>query len=167
MRNIALPITLVTPLDTRMPKTSYATPTQRASGTPSKMIDLFTPAMQSLRHAARGLAVAAVIGLMGASQGAWAHAHPVSSEPAAQASVDAPKSVRVTFDSALEGAFSTLTVVDAQGKPVTQTKAELDAARKTLTVALPPLKAGDYQANWVAVANDGHRTKGSFKFTVK
>jgi methionine-rich copper-binding protein CopC len=129
MLNIALPITLVTPLDTRMPKTSYATPTQRASGTPSKMIDLFTPAMQSLRHAARGLAVA--------------------------------------FDSALEGAFSTLTVVDAQGKPVTQTKAELDAARKTLTVALPPLKAGDYQANWVAVANDGHRTKGSFKFTVK
>ncbi|MGC7404695.1 copper resistance protein CopC [Pandoraea pneumonica] len=144
-----------------MPKTSHAT---RA---PGAMIDLFTTATHPLRHAARGLAIAAVIGLTSISQSAWAHAHPVSSEPAAQATVDAPKSVRVTFDSALEGAFSTLSVVDAQGKPVTQVKAELDAARKTLTVALPTLKAGDYQANWVAVANDGHRTKGSFKFTVK
>lgn len=161
MRDIAPPITFFTPLDMRMPKTSHAT---RA---PGAMIDLFTTAMPALRRATRGLTVAAAIGLMGISQVAWAHAHPVSSEPAAQATVDAPKSVRVTFDSALEGAFSTLSVVDAQGKAVTQAKAELDAARKTLTVALPSLKAGDYQANWVAVANDGHRTTGSFKFTVK
>ncbi|AJC23226.1 hypothetical protein RO07_10275 [Pandoraea pulmonicola] len=115
----------------------------------------------------RGLTLAAAVSLVAVSQGAWAHAHAVSSEPAAQATVDAPKSVRVTFDSALEGAFSKLTVVDAKGKAVTQAKAGLDPARKTLTLALPALAAGDYQVNWVAVASDGHRTQGNFKFTVK
>lgn len=120
-----------------------------------------------LRRMTRGLTLAAAIGLTGLSQGAWAHAHVVSSTPAAQATVEAPTSVRVTFDSALEGALSKLTVVDAQGKPVTQAKPELDAARKTLTLTLPSLAAGDYQANWVAVASDGHRTQGSIKFTVK
>ncbi|MDR3400714.1 MAG: copper resistance protein CopC [Pandoraea sp.] len=120
-----------------------------------------------LRRATQGLTLAAVLGLAGLSQGAWAHAHAVSSEPAAQATVAAPKSVRVTFDSALEGALSKLSVVDAQGKPVTQAKPELDAARKTLTLSLPALPAGDYQANWIAVASDGHRTQGNFKFTVK
>ncbi|VVD74044.1 Copper resistance protein C [Pandoraea anhela] len=111
--------------------------------------------------------MAAAIGLTGLSQGAWAHAHLASSEPAAQATVEAPKAVRVTFDSALEGALSKLTVVNAKGKAVTDAKPELDAARKTLTLAVPALAAGDYQANWVAVASDGHRTQGNFKFTVK
>jgi methionine-rich copper-binding protein CopC len=120
-----------------------------------------------LRRATQGLAVAAAIGLSSLSQGAWAHAHVTSSEPAAQATVEAPRAVRVTFDSVLEGALSKLTVVDAKGKAVTNAKPELDAARKTLTLSVPALAAGDYQVNWVAVASDGHRTQGSFKFTVK
>ncbi|MGD1324273.1 copper resistance CopC family protein [Pandoraea pnomenusa] len=73
----------------------------------------------------------------------------------------------MTFDSALEGALSKLSVVDAKGQPVTTAKPTLDAARKTLTLALPALAAGDYQANWVAVASDGHRTQGNFRFAVK
>ncbi|MFK0377340.1 copper resistance protein CopC [Pandoraea sp. NPDC090278] len=121
----------------------------------------------ALRRATRGLTVAVAIGLASLSQGVWAHAHIASSEPAAQTTVEAPKAVRVTFDSALEGALSKLTVVDAKGNAVTQAKPELDAARKTLTLAVPTLAAGEYQANWVAVASDGHRTQGSFKFTVK
>ncbi|AJC18618.1 hypothetical protein NA29_06090 [Pandoraea sputorum] len=120
-----------------------------------------------MRRATQGLTVAAVIGLASLSQGVWAHAHIASSDPAAQATVEAPKLVRVTFDSALEGALSKLTVVDAKGNAVTQAKPELDAARKTLTLPVPTLAAGEYQANWVAVASDGHRTQGSFKFTVK
>ncbi|WP_084656507.1 copper resistance CopC family protein [Pandoraea norimbergensis] len=144
----------------KTPYVTYATSTTSITRAPGAR-------RNPLRRATRALALVAAIGLAGLSQGAWAHAHPVSSEPAAQATVDAPKSARVTFDSALEGALSKLTVVDAKGKPVTEAKAELDAARKTLTLALPALAAGDYQANWVAVANDGHRTQGSFKFTVK
>ena len=120
-----------------------------------------------LRRAAQGIALATAIAFAGLSQGAWAHAHVVSSAPAAQASVEAPTSVRVTFDSALERALSKLSVVDAKGQPVTTAKPTLDAARKTLTLALPALAAGDYQANWVAVASDGHRTQGNFRFAVK
>lgn len=120
-----------------------------------------------LHRATRGLTLAAIVGLTGLSQGAWAHAHVVSSDPAAQTSVEAPKTVRVTFDSTLEGALSKLRVVDAQGKAVTHAKGELDASRKTLTLSLPTLAAGHYQVNWVAVASDGHRTQGSIKFSVK
>jgi methionine-rich copper-binding protein CopC len=133
----------------------------------TKILSSAPSASGTLRRAVQGLALAAAVSLVAVSQGAWAHAHAVSSEPAARATVDAPKSVRVTFDSALEGAFSKLTVIDAKGKAVTQAKAELDAARKTLTLALPALAAGDYQVTWVAVASDGHRTQGNFKFTVK
>lgn len=125
------------------------------------------PSRRALRRAAQGLALAAAVSLAALSQGVWAHAHAVSSEPAAQAVVEAPTSVRVTFDSALEGAFSKLTVIDAKGRSVTDAQAGLDAARKTLTLSLPALGAGSYQVNWVAVASDGHRTQGNFKFTVK
>jgi hypothetical protein len=37
-----------------------------------------------LHRAMQGLALAAIVGLTGLSQGAWAHAHVVSSDPAAQ-----------------------------------------------------------------------------------
>ncbi|MGD1324274.1 hypothetical protein ACNHE5_04920 [Pandoraea pnomenusa] len=45
-----------------------------------------------LRRAAQGIALATAIAFAGLSQGAWAHAHVVSSAPAAQASVEAPTS---------------------------------------------------------------------------
>lgn len=119
------------------------------------------------RRAVQIATLGAALGAAALPQAAWAHAHPVSSEPAVKASVEAPKQVRVTFDAALEGAFSRLSVADAKGKTVTTDKASLDAARKTLSVPLPTLAAGEYTVNWVAVASDGHRTQGNYTFTVK
>ncbi len=98
----------------------------------------------------------------------WAHARPEAQTPAAGAVVSAPQEVRITFDEALEPAFSRLIVSDARGRQVTTAKAEVDAiTHKTMRVALPALPAGEYQVKWVAVANDGHRTQGSYKFTVR
>jgi methionine-rich copper-binding protein CopC len=98
----------------------------------------------------------------------WAHARPETQAPAAGAVVSAPQEVRITFDEALEPAFSRLIVSDARGRQVTTAKAEIDAiTHKTMRVALPALPAGEYQVKWVAVADDGHRTQGSYKFTVK
>jgi hypothetical protein len=99
---------------------------------------------------------------------AWAHAHPESQSPVAGAVVSAPQEVRITYDDALEPAFSSLSVSDASGKQVNSAKSEVDAStHKTMRVALPVLPAGEYQVKWVAVADDGHRTQGSYKFTVK
>lgn len=102
------------------------------------------------------------------SSSVWAHAHPKSEVPADGATVVAPSEVSITFDDALESALSALTVNDAQNHAVTNTKAELDATtHKTLTLKLPALASGAYQVKWVAVSLDGHRTSGSYHFTVK
>ncbi|MFC5522558.1 copper homeostasis periplasmic binding protein CopC [Polaromonas jejuensis] len=99
---------------------------------------------------------------------AWAHAHPETQSPVAGSVVSAPQEVRITYNEALEPAFSSLVVIDARGKQVNSAKAEVDATtHKTMRLALPTLPAGAYQVKWVAVADDGHRTKGSYKFTVK
>ncbi|SDX37529.1 hypothetical protein SAMN04515617_103150 [Collimonas sp. OK242] len=111
--------------------------------------------------------IAGVLGLSSIGQ-AWAHARPETQSPVAGAVVSAPHEVRITYNEALEPAFSSLVVSNAQGKQVNGAKAEVDATtHKTMRVALPILPSGEYQVKWVAVADDGHRTQGSYKFTVK
>jgi methionine-rich copper-binding protein CopC len=111
----------------------------------------------------------AVAALFAGSCGlAWAHAHPKSAMPAADAVVAAPAAVDIEFSEALEPAFSTLTVSDLHGRAVTNTKAEVDAsAHKRLHLPLPVLAPGDYEVNWVAVSVDGHRTSGHYRFTIR
>lgn len=115
------------------------------------------------------LSLAAFSALCLASIGqACAHAQPETQSPLAGTVVKAPAEVRITYDEALEPAFSSLVVSDAQGKQVNSVKAEVDGAtHKTMHVSLPALPVGVYQVKWVAVADDGHRTQGSYKFTVK
>ncbi len=99
---------------------------------------------------------------------AVAHAHPKTEVPADGATVAAPPEVSIVFDDALEPAFSSITVNDAQGHPVTTAKAELDTVtHKNLHVSLPTLAPGAYLVKWVAVSVDGHRTNGAYRFTVK
>ncbi|WGS44987.1 copper resistance protein CopC [Burkholderia sp. JSH-S8] len=103
------------------------------------------------------------------AQAAHAHAFPKVQQPAAGATLaTAPHTVSIEFDEALEPAFSSITVADSQGKPVVDGKSAVDAAnRKLMKAALSALAPGTYTVNWVAVANDGHRTQGHYAFTVK
>lgn len=41
------------------------------------------------------------------------------------------------------------------------------AYAKAMHLALQPLVAGRYTVKWIAVATDGHRTQGTYAFTVK
>ena len=115
---------------------------------------------------ARAAAVALAIT---ACQFAHAHAHPIRQAPAAGATVStSTKAVTIDFDDRIEPAFSTITVVDAQGKAATRAKSVVDPSnRKRMSVALNPLGPGVYTVSWVAVATDGHRTQGRYTFTVK
>uniref|UniRef100_E1T8S6 Copper resistance protein CopC n=1 Tax=Burkholderia sp. (strain CCGE1003) TaxID=640512 RepID=E1T8S6_BURSG len=99
---------------------------------------------------------------------AFAHAHLVSSEPAANAEVAAPGEVAIHFTEPLEPAFSKIALTDANGKPAASAASRVDTHdARVMHLPLPQLGAGRYAVKWTAVATDGHRTQGDFAFTVK
>jgi methionine-rich copper-binding protein CopC len=115
-----------------------------------------------MKFAAFRLAAAALA--LGAAQLAWAHAYPTHQEPGAGATVT---TATIDFDDALEPAFSSIQVADSAGKSVIRDKAAVDASnKKRMSVPLNALSAGQYTVTWVAVAADGHRTTGHYRFTV-
>ena len=100
---------------------------------------------------------------------AFAHGKLESAEPAANATVDtASPNLRLTFNEDLEPAFSTIKVADASGTAVGEGKAKVDAAdKKVLTLAVPKLGAGTYSVQWAVMTGDSHKSKGTYKFSVK
>jgi methionine-rich copper-binding protein CopC len=96
-----------------------------------------------------------------------AHAFPEDMQPGAGAVLrDAPKRVRIRFDSKLEQEFSVIVVKDGNGDRVSG-RTQLDPdSRKTLEVDLKDLEPGDYHVYWSVVSWDGHRTKGDYVFHV-
>jgi methionine-rich copper-binding protein CopC len=105
----------------------------------------------------------------GVLQTAWGHAFPQRADPSAGATLAAaPAVVRIWFDAALEPAFSSLRVQTARGQPITHEEGQVDAIDATLlTARLPPLAPGTYRVLWSVVARDGHRTEGTYTFTVQ
>jgi methionine-rich copper-binding protein CopC len=100
---------------------------------------------------------------------ASAHGRLESAEPAANASVDAdPSMLRLTFNEDLEPSFSTIKLADANGAVVGDAKAKVDPSdKKSLTLAMPKLSAGTYSVQWAVMTGDSHKTKGTYKFSVK
>src|SRR5215510_3086096 len=102
-------------------------------------------------------------------QTAWGHAFPQRADPPAGAAVAvAPALVRIWFDAALEPAFSSLRIQTARGQPIDHEEGQVDARDATLlTVHLPHLTPGTYRFLRSVVARDGHRTEGTYTFTVQ
>ena len=112
------------------------------------------------------LAIAVALALTPA--GVSAHAFPDHSEPRVGHTVDAPRSVRIWFDGAIEPVFSTVRVEDGGKRRVDAGDARVDTKDSTLLeVSLPALPPGSYKVFWSVVARDGHRTEGAFPFQVK
>lgn len=99
----------------------------------------------------------------------WGHAFPDRSEPKVGATlIVAPTVVRIWFDSALEAAFSTLHIQNANGQQVDKGDAHVDPSDPTLLeVSLPTISSGTFRVLWSVVARDGHRTEGNYTFTIK
>lgn len=124
-----------------------------------KLFNFSRPALRALMSGAAALVVTST---------AFAHAHLMSSEPAANAQVDAPAEVTIHFTEPLEPAFSKIELSDASGKPAAPAASQVDKNdAKVMHLALPQLTAGRYAVQWTAVATDGHRTQGNFAFIVK
>lgn len=104
------------------------------------------------------------------SQFACAHAHLTSSMPAANADVtQSTQTLTLSFTENVEAAFSGVEIVDAQQKPVAGEKTRLDAKQHNRLIVdlAQPLAAGSYQVNWHVLSVDGHKTKESYRFSVK
>lgn len=103
---------------------------------------------------------------------AWgAFSHPVlkSTLPQADASLQTPKEIRLTFSEALILKFSGVELKDQDGGRVETGPVALDPKdQKQLVVPLKALLApGRYTVEWHAVSEDTHRLKGSYSFEVK
>jgi methionine-rich copper-binding protein CopC len=100
---------------------------------------------------------------------ALAHANLESSVPANAAIVTtAPTAITLKFSEGLELRFSGITITGPAGL-VVPGAATLDPTDNTqLVVPLTtPLAAGTYSIDWHVLSTDGHKTKGSYAFTVK
>ena len=100
---------------------------------------------------------------------AWAHTQLVASIPGdGQVVTPAPTALRLTFNEALEPAFSRVEITGADGQAVTAGKLRVAADDKhSAIVPVPAMPPGRYQISWSAMGRDGHRMKGEFSFSVK
>ena len=98
-----------------------------------------------------------------------AHAHLKQQIPAADSVVTAPQALTPNFSEGIEPGFSGVVVTDAKKQIIKTGTASRDEQNKAqLTVPLEQtLASGTYQVDWHVVSVDGHKTKGSYHFSVK
>ncbi len=108
--------------------------------------------------------------LLGSLIGGWAYAHPTlqASNPGRDATVQAPKEVRLTFSEHVIAKFSGLTIKDGSGAAIETANPSIDPNDKRqfvvpITKSLPP---GTYEVEWHAVSADTHKVNGHFSFKV-
>lgn len=98
-----------------------------------------------------------------------AHAHLKQLSPAADSVVSAPQSLTLNFSEGIEPGFSGVVVTDAH-KQVVKTGAVTRDEKNKAQLIVPlaqTLATGTYQVDWHVVSVDGHKTKGSYHFSVK
>ena len=99
---------------------------------------------------------------------AWAHAFPSGEEPKVGSTVTTPPAqVVIKFDNPIEQLFAKLQVTDDSGHDVTSGNPVRSDDKLSIAVPLKPLPPGDYHVKWSVVAADGHRTEGSYMFTIE
>lgn len=121
-----------------------------------------------MKHASVFLAFAGLCCLFAAGP-AFAHAHLKSANPADKAIVStSPMVLTLDFTEGLNLAFSGANLQDASGSLVQQGKAQLSNGDETLTIPLQSaLRPGDYTVKWHVLSVDGHKSDGSYSFTVE
>jgi methionine-rich copper-binding protein CopC len=99
---------------------------------------------------------------------ALAHAHLKTSTPAADSTVkQVPSVLDLSFTESLNLKFSGATVTGKDGKTSKTGGAALRDGDKTLTVPVVDMLApGKYTVKWHVLSTDGHKTNGSYSFTI-
>lgn len=113
------------------------------------------------------LAFALTFGSVGEAS---AHAHLKTAAPAANSTVmAAPSELRLGFTEGVNLKFTGVSVTGPAGATVSTGAASLAPGDDKLLVVpvSAPLAPGAYKVLWHALATDGHKTDGSYGFTVK
>ena len=99
---------------------------------------------------------------------ASAHAFLKSATPAVGATVPAaPTEVTIEYSEGIEPKFSAIQVQNANGDRMEAGAAQSASGdAKRLTVKLKALTPGTYKVTWHVIAQDTHKTEGSYSFTV-
>ncbi len=81
----------------------------------------------------------------------------------------APSELHLSFSEGVNSTFTGVKVTGPDHAVVATEKAKLGPDGDTaLVVPLTgPLSAGSYKVDWHALATDGHKTEGSYTFTIK
>ena len=112
----------------------------------------------------------ATIGVVALTGQATAHAHLKSATPPMNGSVvAAPSELDLTFSEGLNLKFSGVKVTGPGKRAVATGPATLGAGGDT-TLVVPvtgDLASGTYTVDWHALSSDGHKTSGSYTFTIK
>ena len=115
----------------------------------------------------RGLAALGAVVVTGAAAvPALAHAPVIGTSPRNNATVSNVRTVSVRFGEAVVTGL--ITVKRANGSTVHAQRSGLAAGKKRLRASFArKLPAGKYSVSWRARADDGHRERGTFRFTVR
>ena len=122
--------------------------------------------LKILLRAAPWMSAAAVV-LLAASP-ANAHAKLESATPAADSTVSAPKVIQVHFSEAVESKLSSLKLATSDGSAIASMA--MNDAKDPAALAIMPtatLAPGRYTVTWSVVSDDGHKTHGTFSFTIQ
>ena len=124
---------------------------------------------RTMKTSAHRFAVA-TLGVVAMSAPALAHAHLKSAMPAAGSIVTAPPTaLDLKFSEGLNLKFTGVKVTGPDKASVATGDASLGANDDTALVVpvSGTMGAGTYTVTWHALSDDGHKTNGSYKFTVK
>ena len=98
---------------------------------------------------------------------AYSHAVLIDSTPLHKATLDeAPKTVILRFNAALEHVITHVYLIDQNKDETTLDKVEESQADR-IVVEVPPLSPGVYTILYKVLARDGHVTEGSIRFTLR
>jgi methionine-rich copper-binding protein CopC len=103
------------------------------------------------------------------SAAAMAHTKLDEATPADGATLQAtPSVIRLAFNEPIETSLSSVRIVGPGGAVVAGDKPSSDKDDdRSLVVRFPKLSSGSYRVEWATVGRDGHRVKGTLRFTVK
>lgn len=108
------------------------------------------------------------LGLSLSATAALAHAHLTAEMPTAKSTVAAPTALMLTFSEDVNIKFTGVKITGPNKAEVKQGTPSLNADETVLTIPVDgTLAAGTYTVDWHALSNDGHKTHGTYTFTVK
>ncbi len=99
---------------------------------------------------------------------AFAHAHLKAAMPADKETVSSPEEIDLSFSEAINMKFSGIKLTGPDSKDVKLGEPMLMEDDKMLMAPVnEKLPAGQYTIEWHVLSKDGHKTNGSYSFTVK